>query len=169
MSTSMKAANGLIWLPLSAVLIALDQVTKLWIVHHFALYERYTVLPVLDITLAYNKGAAFSFLEDASGWQRWLFTGLAFAVGIGIIGWMRRLNGRIQWLLCCALSLILAGALGNVIDRLRIGHVVDFILVHWDNNPFPAFNVADSAITVGAVFLLYDAWRESRGAKRANV
>ena len=72
-------------------------------------------------------------------------------------------------LLCCALSLILAGALGNVIDRLRIGHVVDFILVHWDNNSFPAFNVADSAITVGAVFLLFDAWRESRGAKRANV
>ena len=76
-------------------MIALDQVTKLWIVHHFALYERFYVLPVLDITLAYNKGAAFSFLEDASGWQRWLFTGLAFAVGIGILGWMRRLNGRI--------------------------------------------------------------------------
>ncbi len=161
--------NGWIWLPLTAVMIALDQVTKLFIVHHFALYERFYVLPVLDITLAYNKGAAFSFLEDASGWQRWLFTGLAFAVGIGILGWMRRLNGRVQWLLCCALSLILAGALGNVIDRLRLGHVVDFILVHWDNNPFPAFNVADSAITVGAVFLLFDAWRESRGAKRANV
>ena len=81
--------------------------------HHFALYERFHVLPVLDITLAYNKGAAFSFLEDASGWQRWLFTGLAFAVGVGILGWMQRLNGRIQWLLCCALSLILAGAIGN--------------------------------------------------------
>jgi signal peptidase II len=166
---STNRPNGLIWLPLTAVMIAIDQVTKLFVVHHFALYERFYVLPVLDITLAYNKGAAFSFLEDASGWQRWLFTGLAFVVGIGILGWMRRLNGRIQWLLCCALSLILAGALGNVIDRLRIGHVVDFILVHWDNSPFPAFNVADSAITVGAVFLLYDAWRESRGAKRANV
>jgi signal peptidase II len=166
---STNRPNGLIWLPLTAVMIAIDQVTKLFVVDHFALYERFYVLPVLDITLAYNKGAAFSFLEDASGWQRWLFTGLAFAVGIGILGWMRRLNGRIQWLLCCALSLILAGALGNVIDRLRIGHVVDFILVHWDNSPFPAFNVADSAITVGAVFLLYDAWRESRGAKRANV
>ena len=161
--------NCWIWLPLTAVMIALDQVTKLFIVHHFALYERFYVLPVLDITLAYNKGAAFSFLEDASGWQRWLFTGLAFAVGIGILTWMRRLNGRVQWLLCCALSLILAGAVGNVIDRLRLGHVVDFILVHWNNSPFPAFNVADSAITVGAVFLLFDAWRESRGAKRANV
>src|ERR1700753_3065716 len=160
--------NGWIWLPLTVVMIALDQLTKWWIVNHFHLYERYTVLPVLDITLAYNKGAAFSFLEDASGWQRWLFTGLAFAAGIAIIGWIESLNGRIQWLLCCALSLILAGALGNVIDRLRIGHVVDFILVHWNNSLFPAFNVADSAITVGAVFLLYDAWRGSRGAERAT-
>src|SRR6201996_8211520 len=92
--------NGWIWLPLSGVLIALDQVTKVWIVHHFALYERFYVLPVLDITLAYNKGAAFSFLEDASGWQRWLFTALAFVVGIGIIGWMKRLHGRAQWPLC---------------------------------------------------------------------
>ena len=168
-------SSGWIWLPLTVVMIAIDQLSKLWVVHHFAEYERLHLLPVLDITLWYNKGAAFSFLGEASGWQRWLFTGLALVVGIGLLTWMKRLNGRAQWLLSCALSLILAGAIGNVIDRLRIGRVVDFILVHWDNspvqilNPFPAFNIADSAITIGAVFLLFDAWRESRGAKRASV
>jgi signal peptidase II len=177
-SDSMRAAaaagvgssepSGWVWLPLTVIVIALDQLSKWWIVHHFAEYERLHLLPVLDITLWYNKGAAFSFLESASGWQRWLFTGLAFVVGIGLIGWMKRLRGRSQWLLCCALSLILAGAVGNVIDRLALGHVVDFILAHWDNAYFPAFNVADSAITVGAAFLLFDAWRESRGAKRTN-
>jgi signal peptidase II len=162
-------SSGWIWLPLSLVMIAIDQLSKLWIVHHFAEYERLHVLPVLDITLWYNKGAAFSFLGEASGWQRWLFTGLALIVGIGLVAWMKRLNGRAQWLLSCALSLILAGAIGNVIDRVRIGHVVDFILAHWDNSYFPAFNVADSAITIGAAFLLFDAWRESRGAKRMSV
>jgi signal peptidase II len=164
-----REASGLIWLPLTLVVIAIDQLSKLWIVHHFAEYERLHLLPVLDITLWYNKGAAFSFLGEASGWQRWLFTGLAFIVGVGLIAWMRRLKGRSQWLLSCALSLILAGAIGNVIDRLRIGHVVDFILAHWDNSYFPAFNVADSAITVGAAFLLFDAWRESRGAKKVST
>ena len=160
--------SGWIWLPLTVVVLALDQLSKLWIVQHFAEYERLHLLPVLDITLWYNEGAAFSFLGDASGWQRWLFTGLALIVGVGLIAWMRRLKGRSQWLLSCALSLILAGALGNVIDRVRIGHVVDFILAHWDNSYFPAFNVADSAITVGAAFLLVDAWRDSRGAKRTS-
>jgi signal peptidase II len=172
---NVAAKSGWIWLPLTLIVIAIDQLSKLWIVHHFAEYERLRLLPVLDFTLWYNKGAAFSFLGEASGWQRWLFSGLAFVVAIGLIAWLKRLNGRAQWLLSCALSLILAGALGNVIDRLRIGRVVDFILVHWDNspvqilNPFPAFNIADSAITIGAVFLLFDAWRESRGAKRASV
>ena len=123
---------------------------------------------MLDITLMYNTGAAFSFLADASGWQRWLFIGLAVVVGAGILGWMGRLDGRIQWLLCCSLALILAGALGNVIDRLRIGHVVDFILAHWNDAHFPAFNVADSAITVGAGLLLLDAWREQPGARRTR-
>ena len=161
--------TGWIWLPVTVAVIALDQFTKWWIVHTFQIDERLHVLPVLDITLWYNEGAAFSFLAQASGWQRWLFTLLAFVVGAALVWWMRRLKGRSQWLLCCSLALILAGALGNVIDRVRIGHVVDFILVHWNNSIFPAFNVADSAISVGAVFLLFDAWRESRGAKRASL
>ena len=167
--SSTREPSGWIWLPLTLAVIALDQLSKLWIVQHFHIDERLHVLPVLDITLWYNEGAAFSFLSQASGWQRWLFTGLAFVVGGGLLIWLRRLKGRTQWLLCCALALILAGALGNVIDRVRIGRVVDFVLVHWNNSIFPAFNVADSAITVGAVFLLFDAWRESRGAKRLNA
>jgi signal peptidase II len=161
--------NGWVWLPLTLVVIAADQLSKWWIVSHLYVDQRLHVLPVLDITLWYNKGAAFSFLAEAQGWQRWLFTGLAVVVGGGLLVWMRRLRGRSQWLLCCALALILAGALGNVIDRLRIGHVVDFVLVHWNNSIFPAFNVADSAITVGAAFLLLDAWRESRGVKRSSA
>jgi signal peptidase II len=159
-------ASGWIWLPLTVAIIVLDQLSKLWIVQHFQLYERRHLLPVLDITLMYNTGAAFSFLSDASGWQRWLFLTLALVVGAGIAIWMGRLKGRTQGLLSCALALILAGALGNVIDRLRIGHVVDFILAHWNEAYFPAFNAADSAITIGAGLLLLDAWRESRGVPR---
>jgi len=159
------AASGWIWLPLAVAIVALDQISKMWIVQHFALYERHDILPVLDITLMYNTGAAFSFLSTASGWQRWLFVALAFIVGAGILVWMRRLNGRSQAPLCCSLALILAGALGNVIDRLRIGHVVDFIHAHWNDAYFPAFNVADSAITIGAVLLLLDAWRDGRGRR----
>jgi signal peptidase II len=168
-TTVAREASGWIWLPLTVVIIAADQLSKAWIVKHFVPYERLHLLPVLDITLWFNTGAAFSFLQDASGWQRWLFVALAVVVGAGLLVWLGRLKGRTQWLLCSSLALILAGAIGNVIDRLRIGHVVDFILAHWNNSYFPAFNVADSAITVGAVFLLLDAWRESRGAKRASA
>jgi signal peptidase II len=117
---------------------------------------------VLDISLRYNKGAAFSFLEGASGWQRWFFTVLALAVGITILVWMRRLKGAGQWLLSLSLALILAGALGNMIDRLRIGHVIDFVVAHWHRAEFPAFNVADSSITVGAALLLLDAFLDGR-------
>ncbi len=163
-------ANGWKWLPLTVGVILLDQATKAWMVQHFHIYESVHLLPVLDITLMFNTGAAFSFLSDASGWQKWLFVVLALGVGAAILGWLRRLKARAQGLLCCSLTLILGGALGNVIDRLRIGHVVDFISVHWGRAYyFPAFNVADSAITIGAILLLLDAWRESRSAKKVGV
>jgi signal peptidase II len=163
-------ANGWKWLPVSIGVILLDQATKAWMVQHFRAYESVHVLPVLDITLWFNTGAAFSFLADSSGWQKWLFVALALIVGVAILGWLRRLKARSQALLCCSLTLILGGALGNVIDRLRIGHVVDFISVHWGRAYyFPAFNVADSAITVGAILLLLDAWLESRSAKKVGV
>jgi len=155
-------ASGWRWLPVTAAVIGLDQFTKLLVVHHVKLYSSIHVLPVLDISLRYNKGAAFSFLEGASGWQRWFFTVMALAVGITIVVWMRRLKGAAQWLLSLSLALILAGALGNMIDRLRIGHVIDFVVAHWHRAEFPAFNVADSSITVGAALLLLDAFLDGR-------
>jgi signal peptidase II len=162
-------ASGWRWLPLSAAVVIVDHAAKAWIMHHFALFERVHVLPVLDIILTYNTGAAFSFLSQASGWQRWLFVLLALAVSAGLIVWMRRLNARVHGLLACGLALIIGGALGNMIDRLTLGRVVDFVHVHWGHAYFPAFNVADSAITVGAALLLIDAWRETRAAKRLRV
>jgi signal peptidase II len=138
-------------------------------VHHFSPLERVHVLPVLDIILTYNTGAAFSFLSDASGWQRWLFVLLALGVSAALLVWMRRLNARVHGLLACALALIVGGALGNMLDRLRIGRVVDFIHLHWGQHYFPAFNIADSAITIGAALLLIDAWRESHAAHRVRA
>ena len=154
--------SGWLWLPLLAGVIALDQLSKAWIVNHVPYGGIRTLLPVLDITLRYNRGAAWSLLDSASGWQRWLFSGLAVVVGVGLLVWLRRINGRTQQLLAVSLSLILAGALGNLIDRLLHGQVVDFILAHWNDAQFPAFNVADSAITIGAALMLLDAFTDGR-------
>jgi signal peptidase II len=162
-------ASGWRWLPLSAAVIVADQAVKACIRHHFSLCERVHALPVLDIILTYNTGAAFSFLSQASGWQRWVFVVLALGVSAALIVWMRRLNAGVHGLLACGLSLIVGGALGNMIDRVAIGRVVDFIHLHWGHAYFPAFNIADSAITVGAALLLIDAWRETRAAKRLRV
>jgi signal peptidase II len=162
-------ASGWRWLPLAALIIVADQAVKAWMVHHFALLERVHVLRVLDIILTYNTGAAFSFLSDASGWQRWLFVLLALGVSAALMVWMRRLHAAVHGLLACGLALIVGGALGNMIDRLTLGRVVDFIHVHWRQAYFPAFNLADSAITVGAVVLLIDAWRETRAARRVRA
>jgi signal peptidase II len=161
----MSEPNGWRWLPLSAGVILVDQLTKLEIVKNFELYERVEVLPVLDITRLHNTGAAFSMLASASGWQRWFFTVLALGVGVAIVWWLGKLKAKSQALLACSLSLILAGALGNLIDRLRLGHVIDFIHAHWGDAYFAAFNVADSAITIGAALLLLDALLESRRRK----
>jgi signal peptidase II len=165
----MNEPNGWRWLPLTAGVIVLDQITKLQIEKRFELQESIDLLPVLAITRLHNTGAAFSMLATASGWQRWLFTLLAIGVSTAIIVWMRKLKARSQALLACSLSLILAGAVGNLIDRLRLGYVIDFIHAHWGEWDFPAFNVADSAITVGAGLLLLDAWMEGRRAKAQSV
>jgi signal peptidase II len=165
---SNASSSGWRWLPLAAGVIVADQVVKAWIVHHFVLFERVHELPVLDIILTYNRGAAFSFLSDAAGWQRWVFVLLALVVSVALIIWMRRLRARVHALLACGLALIVGGALGNMLDRLTTGRVVDFIHVHWGRHYFPAFNIADSAITVGAAILLLDAWLETRAA-RARV
>jgi signal peptidase II len=158
-------ASGWRYLPITAGVILADQLVKAWVVHHFTLFERRHVLPVLDIILTYNTGAAFSFLAEASGWQRWLFVLLAIGVSGALLLWLRRLRAAQQGLLACALALIAGGALGNMIDRLRFGRVVDFVHVHWQQHFFPAFNVADSAITIGAALLILDAWRDSRAQR----
>jgi signal peptidase II len=165
LSAATNEPGGWRWLWLTITVIVLDQVTKLLIVQHFEFGERLNILPVFDLILVYNTGAAFSFLAQESGWQRWFFAALALVVGAIILVWLKRLKARSQWMLSCALSLILAGAIGNVIDRIRLGHVIDFILVYWNDAMFPAFNVADSAITVGAAMLLLDALLETRRSK----
>jgi signal peptidase II len=154
-------SSGLAFLWLTAAVVALDQLTKAAIEHSLGLYQSVVVLPVLEITRYHNTGAAFSFLADAAGWQRWLFTALAIIVSVTLVLWLRRID-RGDATLASSVALILAGALGNVIDRLRLGHVIDFIHVHWGEHYFPAFNVADSAITIGAALLLLDAWLEAR-------
>jgi signal peptidase II len=149
------------WLWLSLGVIALDQATKFLATRFLELYERVEVLPVLDFTLMHNTGAAFSLLAGASGWQRWFFIGLAFTVSAVLMVWIWR-TPRGEKLLPLSLSLILGGALGNVIDRIVHGYVVDFIHAHWGAAYFPAFNIADSAITIGAGLLILDAFRERK-------
>ncbi len=161
--------SGWRWLPLAATIIGLDQASKAWIAQHYQLFETQVFCSVFNLTRAHNTGAAFSFLANAGGWQRWLFTALALGVGAAILTWLRGMDARRQPLLVAGLALILGGALGNVIDRIRHGYVVDFFQVHWHDAYFPAFNVADSAITIGAAFLIIDAlldWR--RGATASS-
>jgi signal peptidase II len=160
--TSDRTRNAASWLFLSIAVVVLDQISKSYIAQHFGEFEFIRVLPILDITRMHNVGAAFSFLASASGWQRWVFIGLAVTVSIGIIIWLARLPRSAHRLLACGLALVLGGAVGNVIDRIRLGFVIDFIHFHWDRAYFPAFNVADSAITVGAAFLLLDALMEGK-------
>jgi len=147
-------SNALSWLLLSAIILIADQVTKHIVLDHLQLHETIAVIPgLLNWTLAYNEGAAFSFLADASGWQRWFFTVLAIVVSGVLVVWLSR-TPRSDWRTALPLALVLAGAIGNVIDRIRFGHVVDFVDVYWGAAHFPAFNVADSAISVGAVLLI---------------
>lgn len=160
--------SGLRWAPLGIAAIALDQITKQIILNTLALHEHITVLPVLDIVHARNPGAAFSFLAGQGGWQRWLFTGFALVVSAVLLVWLSRLDGRAQKLQSAGLMLIVSGALGNVIDRIRHGNVVDFVGVHWGDAWFPAFNVADSCITVGAGLILLDALLDARRSRRAR-
>lgn len=156
-STVASGKGATAWLGLSLLIIALDQASKWAIVKWVELYRSIPVNEFLDITYLQNTGAAFSFLADASGWQRWFFIVLGIVVSVVIVFWLRQLKASEQKTLVLGLSLLVGGALGNVIDRVHYGYVVDFIHVHWKDAYFPAFNVADSAITVGAIFLIIDA------------
>lgn len=159
------SAGASSWLWLSLAVVAFDQWTKFLITDNLAEYEEIILLPMLEIMRLHNEGAAFSFLSNAAGWQRWLFTGLGLVVSVGILIWLRRLPAKGQNLLAAGLALVLGGALGNVIDRVIWGHVVDFIRVHYEQWYFPAFNVADSAITIGAGLLILDNLLEYRRAR----
>lgn len=131
----------------------LDQVTKLWIDSTLALYERKPITSFFNITKAYNSGAAFSFLSEAGGWQRWFLTSVSTVVSIVLVGWLWRMPARERWL-GVAIALVLGGALGNLIDRVLYGHVVDSIQVYWRDWYFPTFNAADIGITCGAAMLI---------------
>ena len=145
------------WLWLSVLVFVLDQASKYYFESSLNLYQQIVIIPdYFSWTLAYNTGAAFSFLAGQSGWQRWLFALIAVGVSVVLVVWIKRLKPNETWL-AIALALVLGGALGNLVDRVLFGHVIDFILVHWQNRwYFPAFNLADSAITVGAIMLVID-------------
>ena len=151
------------WLGIAFAVIVLDQITKTWIASTFQLGDARRMTSFFDIVRAHNRGAAFSFLNDASGWQRWFFIGLGAVATVFIVWLLARHSG--QRLFCWALALILGGAVGNVVDRILHGHVVDFIQVHWASAYFPSFNVADSAISVGAALLILDELLRIRKAR----
>lgn len=153
--------NGsLVWLWLSLLTLVLDLGSKAWVLANLHYAVPVEILPVLNFTLLYNPGAAFSFLADQGGWQRWFFTGISSVVSVILVLWLARI--RNNPILAAGLSLVLGGALGNLFDRLWHGHVIDFISVHWQGAYFPAFNIADAAITLGAVCLILDALLESK-------
>ncbi len=149
-------STGLSWLWITVIVLILDRITKVLAQKYLTAYVPLPVLPFFNLTLAYNKGAAFSFLRSASGWQVWLFGGIAALVSLGILIWLYRLSVKQYWL-CIALTLVVGGALGNLWDRVSWGHVTDFIELYYANWYWPAFNIADSAICIGAFMLLCEA------------
>ncbi|MDD1607747.1 MAG: signal peptidase II [Methylococcaceae bacterium] len=145
------------WLGLSLLALVLDQGSKLIVDHSMQLYQSIPLLPFFNLTYVRNMGAAFSFLSEAGGWQRWFFAGLALVISLVITVWLSRLQKH-ETLLAAALSLILGGAVGNLIDRLAYGYVIDFLDVYYGTWHWPAFNIADSAITLGVVLMLAESF-----------
>lgn len=167
-----KSESMLKWLWLTVIIILVDQFTKWWVSHVMQMYQPVEVMPMLNLYLAHNPGAAFSFLSDAGGWQRWFFTLVALAVSTALVFWIRKLQQHERWI-AIGLAFILGGALGNVIDRIVFGYVIDFIQFYYAGQAclpgftllynqqgaqciWPSFNIADSAITVGAAILIFD-------------
>jgi signal peptidase II len=162
------------WLWVSLIVLVLDQATKWLVLASLDPYQVIELVPNLNLTLMFNPGAAFSFLSDAGGWQRWLFAGFAVAVTLVLLVWLLRLAPNERWL-AAGLALIIGGAVGNLIDRMLLGHVVDFVQVYLPFlpfaifNPWPAFNVADSAISIGVVLLLVESFRGQRRTDGATA
>ncbi|HET7548906.1 MAG TPA: signal peptidase II [Usitatibacter sp.] len=149
------------WLWLSAAVVALDLASKAWLAHILVPGEPHDLTPFLRIVLVYNSGAAFSFLAGAGGWQRWFFAAIAVLISIVLVIVLRRHRGPA--IVAAALALVLGGALGNLWDRLTLGRVTDFVLLHAGDHSWPAFNVADSAITVGVAILIWESLWPKRG------
>ena len=146
-------SSGLMWLWIAMLIIAIDRYAKYWVTEHLIFSEPLQILPIFNLTLAYNKGAAFSFLHGASGWQNLFLCSLAIVVSIVIVYWLSKLSARERWV-SIALNFILGGALGNAWDRMLYGYVIDFLDFHLGSWHFAIFNTADSAICVGAFMLL---------------
>lgn len=159
--------TGLKYLALSLLLFIADQATKITILNTLELYQDINILPIFDITHVHNYGAAFSFLSDAGGWQRYFFTIIAVTISTLLIYWMYKTPTE-QKLLLTSYALILSGALGNVWDRINYGYVVDFLHFYYQSWSFPAFNVADIAISIGAFFLILDAIFEHKREQQAK-
>lgn len=155
----LRAHGASAWLWLAALIAAVDQGTKWLASTYLEVGTPFPILPVFNLSLTHNTGAAFSLLHDAGGWQRWFFVGLAVLISIVLVVWLRNIP-RQRRFEPCALALVLGGALGNLWDRVATGAVVDFIHVFWEPWHFPAFNIADSAICIGAAMLVWSAWRE---------
>lgn len=155
-----EESNAFVWLWLSLITVILDQITKVWVSVTLELGQPEAVLPFFDLRLLHNPGAAWSILATAGGWQRWFLSILAILVSGVIVVWLSRLKRQQRWL-ACALALVLGGAVGNVIDRLIYGYVIDFIDIYYQQWHWPAFNIADIAISVGAVMLLIDALQKN--------
>jgi signal peptidase II len=150
--------TGWRFLWLSALVIVSDQYTKVLVLENIELYQAIQILPFVNLTHVYNYGAAFSFLHDAGGWQRWFFTIIAFVVSALMLWWLRQTNQK-QIMLPVAFSLIIGGAIGNAYDRLVHGYVIDFLVLYYQDWYWPAFNVADSAICIGAILLIIDMFK----------
>ncbi|MCQ8877822.1 signal peptidase II [Pseudoalteromonas shioyasakiensis] len=149
--------SGLVWLWLSLLLLVADFASKTLVVNTMNLRDSIDILPFFNLTYVHNYGAAFSFLSDESGWQRWFLSIIAITISGLLIWWLKRLPASNK-ILCGAYSLVLAGAIGNLYDRMYYGYVIDFLHFYYESWHFPAFNIADSAICVGAALLLFDAF-----------
>ncbi|WP_448568700.1 signal peptidase II [Thalassotalea ganghwensis] len=162
----MKQSSSLKWLWITVIFLIVDQVTKQWVANTFDLYESVNILPFFNLTYIHNPGAAFSFLADQGGWQRWFFTAIAAIACVIFSVWLKRTPADKTYL-AIALACMLSGAMGNLIDRVLFGYVIDFLDFYIGNSHWPAFNIADSMIFIGAGFMIIDAIQEEK-AKKAS-